>query len=149
MDTVVPEPLFTCFVSMAKVWYSWAFWTRALLGSVSPAVMSLSICCVFLNTRSYFLADFCPRELYLWPIRVSSGHIFSELFRLLCSGWEISEHFGGLSSKLCVPPASFYWSLSEIMRSLDTFGICVWGRISQPEHYEHLGLENSLLWKAL
>lgn len=102
------------------------FRPRALLGSVSHAMISLSIWCLLLDARFFiFLVVSASENVVFDLLGVSWGHVFSELFRLLYSGCEVFEHFGGLCPKLCVLSVTFYWSLSEILRLVSTFRFCI------------------------
>lgn len=76
------------------------------------------------------------RSLISLVVSVPENDIFDLLgslqgrFSLSCLGFCVQgvrslSTLGCLSSKLCVLSASFCWSLSEIMRSLNTFGFCV------------------------
>lgn len=58
---------------------------------------------MFLDARSLILLVVFVTENDIFVLLgVSSEHVFSELFGLLCSGCEVSERFEGLCPKLCV-----------------------------------------------
>lgn len=86
-----------------KAWNIWAFWTQSSLRFAVPYLMSLSIWFLFLDARFFiFLVVSAPENNVFDLLGSLWRHVFSELFRLLYSGCEVFEDFGGLCTKLCV-----------------------------------------------